>query len=99
MIVSDACTGLAESAAEFFPTAHWRRCIVHWYRNVFSHVPAGKMREVALMLKAIHASECRDAPQRKAAEVIAKLKEMRMAKAAEIAERGVDETLAYYAFP
>jgi len=31
--------------------------MVHFYRNVFSHVPAGKLREVALMLKAIHAQE------------------------------------------
>jgi putative transposase len=38
LIVSDACMGLAESAAEFFPEAAWRRCVVHWYRNVFSHV-------------------------------------------------------------
>src|SRR6202046_5469274 len=38
LIISDACLGLAESAAEFFPEAAWRRCVVHWYRNVFSHV-------------------------------------------------------------
>ena len=57
LIVSDACMGLVESAAEFFPTARWQRCMVHFYRNVFSHVPAGKLREVALMLKAIHAQE------------------------------------------
>ena len=31
--------------------------IVHWYRNIFSHVPATKVREIAAMLKAIHASE------------------------------------------
>ena len=99
LIVSDACIGLVESAVEYFSEARWQRCVVHWYRNVFSHVPAGKMREVALMLKAIHASECREAAQRKAAEVIAKLKEMRMLRAAEIAERGAEETLAYYAFP
>ena len=49
--------GLVESAAEFFPEARWQRCMVHFYRNVFSHVPAGKLREVALMLKAIHAQE------------------------------------------
>jgi transposase-like protein len=35
--------GLAESAAEFFPEAAWQRCIVHWYRNVFSHVPSTKV--------------------------------------------------------
>ena len=57
LIISDACMGLAESAAEFFPDAGWQRCVVHFYRNVFSHVPRPKMREVAAMLKAIHASE------------------------------------------
>ena len=57
LIISDACMGLAESAAEFFPDAGWQRCVVHFYRNVFSHVPRPKMREVAAMLKAIHAAE------------------------------------------
>src|ERR1700752_1455293 len=36
LIISDACLGLAESAAEFFPEAAWQRCVVHWYRNIFS---------------------------------------------------------------
>ena len=45
--------GLVESAGEFFPHARWQRCMVHFYRNVFSHVPAPKVREVARMLKAI----------------------------------------------
>jgi hypothetical protein len=54
LIISDACMGLSESAAEFFPEEAWQRCIVHWYRNVFSHVPSTKVREVAAMLKAIH---------------------------------------------
>ena len=40
-----------------FPEAAWQRCVVHFYRNVFSHVLRPKMREVAAMLKAIHASE------------------------------------------
>ena len=35
----------------------FQRPIVHWYRNVFSHVPSTKVREVAAMLKAIHAGE------------------------------------------
>ena len=34
---------------------------VHWYRNAFAHVPNTKVREVALMLKAIYASESREA--------------------------------------
>jgi hypothetical protein len=28
--------------------------IMHWYRNVFSHVRSTKVREVAAMLKASH---------------------------------------------
>jgi putative transposase len=44
--------------------------MVHFYRNVFSHVPAGKLREVALMLKAIHAQEDLQATQRKAQRLL-----------------------------
>jgi putative transposase len=47
LIISDACRGLIESVADYLPEARWQRCIVHFYRNVFSHVPATKVREVA----------------------------------------------------
>jgi transposase-like protein len=99
LIISDACMGLAESAAEFFPDAAWQRCVVHFYRNVFSHVPRPKMREVAAMLKAIHAAEDVQAAREKARQVVAKLREHRLAKAAELVERGIEETFAYYGFP
>src|SRR6516225_6337239 len=64
-----------------------------------SAIPAAKLREVALMLKAIHAQESCEAARRKAEEVIAKLRAMRLAKAAELVEAAIGETLAYYAFP
>jgi putative transposase len=99
LVISDACTGLVESAAEFYPEARWQRCVVHWYRHIFSHVPATKVREVARMLKAIHASEDRHAAQAKADEVVAKLRAQRLGKAAELVEATVGETLAYHAFP
>jgi hypothetical protein len=35
---------------------------VHWYRNIFSHVPSNKVREIAAMLKAIHAGEATVCP-------------------------------------
>jgi transposase-like protein len=54
LITSDACIGLAESAAEFFPEAAWQRCIVHWYRNVFSHVPSTKVRENQIRVPPLH---------------------------------------------
>jgi transposase-like protein len=99
LIISDACLGLAESAAEFFPEARWQRCVVHWYRNIFSHVPATKVREIATMLKAIHASEDIVAAREKAIRVIEKLRALRLNKAAELAEAAIEETLTYYAFP
>ena len=99
LIVSDACLGLVESAAEFYPRARWQRCVVHFYRNVFSHVPSTKVREVAHMLKAIHAQEDRAAAQSKAEEVVDKLRTMRLSKAVELVEAHIDETFGFYAFP
>jgi putative transposase len=77
LITSDACIGLAESAAEFFLEAAWQRCVVHWYRNIFSHVPSTKVREIAAMLKAIHVSEDLAAAREKAIRVIEKLRGLR----------------------
>ena len=99
LIISDACRGLVESVAEYLPEARWQRCMVHFYRNVFSHVPSTKVREVSHMLKAIHAQESREAAQNKAEAVIAELKGRRMTKAAELVEESIGETLAHYAFP
>jgi len=99
LIVSDACLGLRESVAEVFPEADWQRCAVHFYRNVFSHVPSGKVREVAAMLKAIHAQESREAAEAKATDVIAKLWAMKLKAAADWVEKEIQETLTFYAYP
>ena len=99
LIISDACMGLVESAAEFFPDARWQRCVVHWYRNVFSHVPSTKVREVAAMLKAIHAAEDVEAAKAKAELVVDKLRGQRLERAADLVHNTVIETIAYYAFP
>ena len=84
LIISDACMGLVEAAAELFPDAQWQRCVVHFYCNVFSRVPKGKVAEVARMLKAVHAQEDRRSAEDKVREVIAKLRAMRLPKAADI---------------
>lgn len=99
LIISDACRGLVEASAELFPDAQWQRCVVHFYRNVFSCVPNGKVAEVARMLKAIHAQEDRRAAQSKIGEVVGKLKAMRLSKAAELVETSGNETLTYFDFP
>lgn len=51
------------------------------------------------MLKAIHAQEDAKAAKEKALRVVEKLRTMRLARAAEIVETGIAETLSYYAMP
>jgi putative transposase len=99
LVVSDKCLGLVEAVGEFFPGARWQRCAVHFYRNVFATVPAGKVKEVAAMLKAVHASEDRAAAEAKAAAVAEKLDGLRLGKAAGLVRAGIGETLGYMAFP
>jgi transposase-like protein len=99
LIISDKCLGLLEAIGQVFPAADWQRCVVHFYRNVLRVIPKGKARVVATMLKAIHAQEDRAEAQAKAANVVRKLREMRLGKAASIVEDGVVETLAYFAYP
>ena len=99
LFVSDKCIGLLEALSEFYPGARWQRCVVHFYRNVFTAVPKGKMKEVAAMLKAIHAQEDRQAALEKAEAVVAKLERMRLSKAAKIVREGAEETLRYCEFP
>jgi transposase-like protein len=99
LLVSDKCLGLVESLADFYPQAQWQRCVVHFYRNVFTAVPKGRVKEVAAMLKAIHAQEDRQAAEEKIVAVTKKLKSMKLSNAARIVEEGAKETLSYYDFP
>lgn len=99
LFISDKCMGLVESLGEFYSEARWQRCVVHFYRNVFSIVPKGKVREVAAMLKAIHAQENREQALAKASYVEEKLVEMKLAKAARILRDGIEETVEYMHFP
>jgi len=73
--------------------------MVHFYRNVFSHVLPTKIRERSPMLKAIHAQESRDAADRKARAIINDLRAARMNTAADLVEPCMHETLTHYAFP
>lgn len=99
LIISDKCLGLIESLAEYYPEAKGQRCMVHFYRNVFSVVPKGKVKHVAAMLKAIHAQEDLEAAREKAEAVATKLEKMKLRAAAAKVRESIDETLTYYAFP
>lgn len=99
LFIGDKCLGMLDAINTVFPKAKYQRCTVHFYRNVFTVVPRGKVKEVAAMLKAIHAQEDKDAAQEKAKAVVQKLREMKLKEAAKKVEDSVAETLAYMAFP
>jgi len=89
LVVSDKCLGLLEAVEKFYLQDKWQRCIVHWYRNVFSVVPNPKVKEVVSMLKAIHAQEDKEAALKKAQAVVDKLRQMKLYKASEKVRDGV----------
>lgn len=99
LFIGDKCLGLLEAINEVYPSAKFQRCTVHFYRNVFSVTPRSKMKEVAAMLKAIHAQENKDAAKEKASMIIAKLSNMKLKAAAKKVEDGILETLTYMDFP
>jgi putative transposase len=99
LFIGDKCLGLLEAVNETFPEAKFQRCTVHFYRNVFSVTPRSKMKEVAAMLKAIHAQEDKEAAKEKATAVVAKLRDMKLKEAAKKVEDSILETLTYMDFP
>lgn len=98
LVIGDKCLGLLEAVNETFPEAKFQRCNVHFYRNVFSVTPRSKTKEVAAMLKAIHAQEDKAAAKEKAAAVVVKLKDMKLKEAAKKVEDSIVETLTYMDF-
>ena len=99
MLTGDKSLGMLGALEEVFPQARYQRCTVHFYRNVMGKVPKNRRAYVARMLKAIHAQESFAAAMRKAEEVMAELRDMRLVAAAKTIEEGVSETLTYTAFP
>jgi transposase-like protein len=97
--IGDKSLGMLEAAGEVYPDSKYQRRMVHFYRDVFSVVPRGKMKRVAKMLKAIHAQESKKAAREKAMAVTAELRQMKLPEAAKKVEEGIEETLAYMDFP
>lgn len=99
LIVGDKCLGMLEAVGEVYPDAKYQRCVVHFYRNVFSVVPRSKVKLVAKMLKAIHAQESKAAALVKAKTVAETLRAMKLPEAAKKVENSIEETLTYTGFP
>ena len=99
LIIGDKALGMVEAIGQVFPNAKYQRCIVHFYRNIFSVTPNRRKKEVAKMLKAIHAQEDKKAAREKARAVEAKLRAMHLSKAADKVRDSIEETLTFMGFP
>lgn len=99
LIIGDKSLGMLESIPEASSEAKYQRRAVHFYRNVFTVTPRGKMTEVSKTPKAIHAQEDKKAALEKAQSVIQKLRDMKLPTAAKKIEEGIEETITYMDFP
>ncbi len=62
-------------------------------------VPKGKVKKVAVVLKAIHTLEDLEAAQNKAGEVTDKLESFRLSKASAPPKAGIHKTFSSFHFP
>lgn len=62
-------------------------------------MPSSKLKEVSATLKALYAQEDANAAKEMTLQVVEKLRTMRLTRADEIVENGIEETLSYYAMP
>jgi transposase-like protein len=60
LMIADAHLGIKGSVKECFPDAMYRRCKIHFIRNILSKVPRRESKTVSLMIKAIFAQESKD---------------------------------------
>ena len=99
LFIGDKNFDLLAAVNTVFSEAKYRRYTVHFYQNVFTVVPRGKVKLVAAMLKAIHAQEDPKAAEEKAEAVIQRLNEMKLFEAAKKVRDSVGETLTHMMFP
>lgn len=98
LVISDANKGLIAAIRESFPGSSWQRCKVHFMRNILVHIPQKEKESFASQLKEIwlapHAAMARE----RAAALIERYGD-RFPKAIEVLEDGLEDSLAFYAFP
>jgi putative transposase len=98
LVVSNYHEGIKAAGAGELPWVDWQRCVVHFERNVHSHVPVTSTGEVAEDLKAIFKVR----PEKTAwalAEEFVELYRGRFPKAVAVFEAGIDDALSYLSYP
>ena len=98
VVISDAHSGLVAAIRKGFPGASWQRCKVHFMRNILAHVPHKEKEAFAQQLKTIWLAPTREQACSQA-EALCRLYERRFPKAIRRLEDGLEDSLAFYAFP
>lgn len=98
LVISDANRGLIAEIRESFPGVSWQRCKVHFMRNILAHVPQKSKASFAAQLKEIWLATEVEIAQKRAKALTERCKN-RFPKAMEVLEDGLEDSLAFYAFP
>jgi putative transposase len=98
LVVSDDHEGIKAAVWGELSGVDWQRCIVHFERNVLSHVPASSMTEIAEDLKAIFKVR-REKTAHILVEEFVELHGGRFPKAVSIFEAGIGDALTYLSYP
>jgi len=98
LVVSDDHEGIKAAVSGELPGVDWQRCVVHFERNVLSHVPVSSMGEVAEELKAIFKVR-REKTARTLGEEFVDLYGGRFPKAVSVFETGITDALTYLSYP
>jgi putative transposase len=98
LVVSDDHEGIKAAVFNELPGVDWQRCVVHFERNVLSHVAASSTAEVAQDLKAVFKVR-REKTARTLAEEFVELYAKRFPRAVAVFEAGIDDALSYLSFP
>ena len=98
LVISDDHEGIKVAVAGELPGVGWQRCVVHFERNVLSHVPASSMAEVAQDLKAVFKVRRQKTAQALAGEFV-ELYGKRFPKAVAVFEAGIGDALTYLSYP
>jgi len=98
LVISDDHEGIKIAVAGELPGVQWQRCVVHFERNVLSHVPASSTAEVAQDLKAVFKVR-REKTARALVEEFVELYGKRFPKVVAVFEAGIGDALSYLGFP
>lgn len=98
LVISDAHAGLVAAIREGFPGSSWQRCKVHFMRNILAHIPQKEKLSFSKLLKEIWLAPTADFAHQRAKNLAAQY-ERRFPKAIHCLEDGLEDSLAFYAFP